>query len=77
LETVKKEPNIYEFIGFFPDSGKFQVSIPRAYYRPVFDTLEQAIEARDRMLQSPHFPKARPLKEHATYVDPNLESRPY
>jgi hypothetical protein len=77
LEAVKKEPNPYEYIEFVPDFGKFRVSIPRANYRPILDTLEQAIEVRDRMLQSPHFPKARPLKEYATYVDPNLESRPY
>lgn len=73
MEAVKKEQNIYEYIEFFSSSGKFRVTIPRANYRPVFDTLQEAIEARDRMLKSPHFPR----KEYATYVDPNLEMRPY
>ena len=77
VEAVKKEPNIYEYVEFFPDSGKFRVAIPRANYRPIFDTLPEAMEARDRMLKSPHFPQARPHKEFATYVDPNLEMRPY
>jgi len=77
LAAVKKERNIFEYISFYPDCGKFRVEIPRAAYRPVLDTLQEACEVRDRMLASPHFPQARSHKEFATYVDPNLETRPY
>jgi hypothetical protein len=74
LAAVKREPNSYEYISFFPDSRKFRVEIPRAAYRPVVDTLEEAMTVRDRMLQSPHFPQAQryePRKEYACYQDPN------
>ena len=74
MEAVKREPNIYEYISFFPDSGKFRVEIPRAAYRPVVDTLQEACDTRDRMLQSPHFPQAQryePRTEYACYQDPN------
>jgi hypothetical protein len=77
LASVKKERNIFEYISFFLDSGKFRVEIPHAAYRPVVDTLQEACDVRDRMLASPHFPQARPHKEFATYVDPNLETRTY
>jgi len=66
-EWQPKEPNIYEYITFFPESGKFRVDIPRAAYRPVVDTLEEAMTVRDRMLASPYFPQARPLKESRPY----------
>jgi hypothetical protein len=68
-EWQPKEPNIYEYILFFPSQagGKFRVDIPRAAYRPIVDTLEEAIAVRDRMLASPHFPQARPLKESRPY----------
>jgi hypothetical protein len=78
LGAVKKEPNIYEFISFFPDSGKFRVEIPGARYRPIFDTLSEAMAARERMLASPHFPQTQryePRREFAMYCDPNLETR--
>lgn len=80
MEAVKKEPNIYEYVEFLPDSGKFRVAIPRAAYRPIVDSLDEAMTVRDRMLASPHFPNSRrygPSKEYATYVDPNLETRNY
>lgn len=80
LAAVKKEPNIYEHIIFLTETNKFIVMIPKAGYRPSFDTLSEAIEVRDRMLKSPHFLKAQrygPRKEFATYADPNLETRNY
>ena len=78
LEAVKKEPNIYLHIEFMPETKQFRVSIPRAAYRPVVDTLEEAMTVRDRMLQSHHFPSSQRnelRKEFATYADPNLEMR--
>jgi len=72
-EWQPKEPNPYEHIEFMPETKQFRVTIPRAAYRPVLDTLQEAMEARDRMLQSPHFPRSH--REYATYVDPNLETR--
>ena len=80
LAAVKKERNIFEYISFYPDCGKFRVEIPRAAYRPIFDTLQEACEVRDRMLASPHFPQAQryePRTEYACYQDPNLETRTY
>ena len=77
IEQVKKEPNIYLHIEFMPETKQFRVSIPRAAYRLVVDSLTEAMTVRDRMLASPHFPQARPRKEYATYVDPSPESRPY
>jgi hypothetical protein len=83
IAAVKREPNIYEHIFFIPleTGGKFRVEIPHATYRPVLDTLSEAMEARDRMLASPHFPQAKryePRREYATYCDPNLlETRTY
>ena len=79
LAAVKRETNIYEHIIFLTETNKFMVMIPKATYRPSFDTLSEAIEVRDRMLKSPHFPKVRyePHKEYATYVDLNLEARNY
>ena len=79
-QQQSKEPNPYEYIDYFTETKQFRVSIPRANYRPLFSTLEEACEARDKMLASPHFPKAQPRKEYATYtsyVDPNIpeESR--
>jgi hypothetical protein len=78
LEAVKKEPNIYLHIEFMPETKQFRVTIPRAGYRPVVDTLEEAMTVRDRMLASPYFPKAEryePRKEFACYQDPNMEQR--
>ena len=80
LAAVKREPNPYEYIFFFPSEtgGKFRVEIPKAAYRPVVDTLDEAITVRDRMMASPHFPSSQryePRKEYATYIDPNLETR--
>ncbi len=78
LEAVKKEPNIYLHIEFMPATKQFRVTIPRAAYRPIVDTLEEAMTVRDRMLASPHFPQAKryePRREFATYIDPNLETR--
>jgi hypothetical protein len=82
LAAVKREPNIYEYIFFFPSEsgGKFRVEIPRAAYRPVVDTLQEACDVRDRMLASPHFPQSQryePRREYACYQDPNLETRTY
>jgi hypothetical protein len=80
LASVKKERNIFEYISFFLDSGKFRVEIPHAAYRPVVDTLQEACDVRDRMLASPHFPQSQryePRREYACYQDPNLETRTY
>jgi hypothetical protein len=77
MKEWQPEDNAFRYISFFPDSGKFRVEIPRAAYRPVLNSLAEAIQARDRMMASPHFPQARSHKEFATYVDPNLEMRPY
>jgi hypothetical protein len=50
LETVR-EPNPYRDIEYFPDSGKFQVSIPNSRRLGLtcltFYSLAEAIEARD------------------------------
>jgi hypothetical protein len=78
LGAVKKEPNIYLHIEFMPETKQFRVTIPHAAYRPVVDTLAEAMQIRDRMVASPHFPSSQryePRKENACYVDPNLETR--
>ena len=77
MKEWQPEDNLYRHIEFMPETKQFRVTIPRAAYRPVLDTLQEACEARDRMMASPHFPQARSHKEFATYVDPNLEMRPY
>jgi hypothetical protein len=79
-EWQPKEPNPYEYIEFMPETKQFRVTIPRAAYRPVVDSLAEAMTVRDRMLQSRHFPQAQPRREYANYmsfVDPNVpeESR--
>ena len=70
--------NPYRHIEFLPETKQFRVTIPRAAYCPIVDSLAEAMTVRDRMLQSPHFPSSQryePRKEYACYQDANLETR--
>jgi hypothetical protein len=78
VKTEAREYNPYEYITYFTETKQFRIDIPRAAYRPVCLSLAEAMQMRDRMIQSPHFPKAErfePRTEFACYVDPNLETR--
>jgi len=42
-----------------------------------YASLCQAVDARNRYVEFHENTRTRPHKEFATYVDPNLETRPY
>jgi len=42
-----------------------------------YGSLGEAVDARNRYVELHENTRTRPHKEFATYVDPNLETRPY
>jgi len=80
---VQKEPNLWEGIYFYPDAApesRFMATVVegrRTKTIGLFESLEKAVDARNRYVECHENTRTRLHKEFATYMDPNLETRPY
>jgi hypothetical protein len=78
---VAKERNPYEGILYISDAAPERRFVATAVEGRksrtlgYFESLEQAVAARDRYIEYHANKRFEPRKEYATYVDPNLETR--
>ena len=71
--VITEEPNPYDGIYFFPDMEKYSATVAKRVIG-VFDSLDEAIGARDRYIE--YHTNKHALRETATYP-PYYETRAF